>query len=113
MFETLVNADTAFSGSATKCAAVFSKELVPPSTVSVNGGDKANGDQSKAGLTFWEIVARPDPPSTRLGFVGEMLRRFGVAMEGAGRMLPLEGVLAGIQSFLSCHSSGYLWPYLF
>ena len=101
MFETLVNPDTAFSGSATKCAAVFSKELVPSSTVSAN-------DQGKDGITFWEIVARPDPPSTRLGFVGEMLRRFGVAMEGAGRMLPLEGVLAGIQLFLLCHGSGSL-----
>ena len=106
MFEILVNPDTAFSGSATKCAAVFPKELVPSSTASTN-------DHGKDGITFWEIVAHLDPPSSRLGFVGEMLRRIGVAMESSGRTLPLEGVLAGIQSFLSCHSSGYLWPYPF
>ena len=77
-----------------------SKELNPNLDIStpkskaaatVKGDEKLDED----GATIWEVLARPDPPTTQFGFVQERLRRFGVAMEGAGKVLPVEEVLAG------------------
>lgn len=60
---------------------------------------------NSADTTIWEVIARPDPPATRLGFEKERLRRFGVAMEGGGKVLPVEEVLQGMSEIISIFES--------
>lgn len=80
----------------------MSKELIPAPVAAIPSKSKENSDAKEEldldGPTVWDVLARPDPPATRFGFEKERLRRFGVAMEGGGKMLPVGEILEGSSS---------------
>lgn len=100
LFETIVNPDTSFSGSPSKCPFSNSRDLIPHGDKTVqldkdSGQQVGTADTHKSDPTIWDILTRPSADITCFGFENERLRRFGVAMEGVGKVLPVEEVLEG------------------